>query len=799
MTRSTFFRTASCTAALLAGFGAAPTFAQDRDPDSESLFSDEIVVTARRSEESIQDVPISVSAFTGDALLEQNIDNISELSDFTAGFQQQQAFGRSQDRPVIRGTSNILTSEGKVGVFIDGIPFFGVSSTLDFSNLDRVEIIKGPQSAVFGRGTLSGAINYVTRRPGEEAVEGQIRAEVAEFGQRELSGYANFRVTDWLAFGVNGKVYEQDGAFTNELDGSDLGSQETDTYSAAVFLDPVPDLSVSARYIYNQDDDGFYAIGLLPASANNSFLDTRGYFTGVAPVPNEFRLNTDSVLAPGNFRESDRGLLDVTWDIMGSGTLLTYQMGVTDTFSRSGVDQTYDENQAFFFGPGCRFFITNCDGTTSAFNGTTASKRTSTTHEVRLSSDTLSDRVNWRLGAFFSDDKSRPLPEFLEVTEFGPDTLGDISEVENFALYGGLEIAVTERVNLGLEARYAEDDITSTSQAYLASDFFNGLSSPDQIVGSATEEVREASFDSFAPRITLDYTTNDGSLLYGQWAQGNSPGGFNPADAPDPTFEEEKLNSFEIGAKTSKWGFDKLNVSGFWNVFDNQVLTNTYTTATGGVDSFRANIGETRILGVEFDFARYLTDDWTVYGSYGFLDAEITEGVDRDQAILFGGPDSIVTGARGQTTSVCTDLSANIPGTQGAFRTCEEAGSLVGNSPPLVSKHQLALGTRYDIPAFEFADVHVGADLIYRSSFYAQVHNLIETGDSTLVNLRLGVDFDAFTLQFWGKNVFDEDSAAGILRYVDFNAPRAPADRPRGFGITPQNPQQFGVTALFNF
>lgn len=763
-------------------------------PSVAQLVDDEIVVTARKTEESIQDVPISVSAFTGDALLEQNIDSISELSDFTAGFQQQQAFGRSQDRPVIRGTSNILSADGKVGIFIDGIPFFGISSTLDFSNLERVEIIKGPQSAVFGRGTLSGAINYVTRRPGEEKFEGQLRAEIAEHGQQEISGFANVRVNDWLGFGVNGKYFDLDGAFENALTGNKLGSQSTDTYSAAVFLDPTDDISITARYIYNQDDDGLYPINLLDASNNNCFLETREYFCGVAPTPDSYELNETDILEPGNFRESDRFLFDATWDFAGSGTELIYQFGVTDTYSRGGIDQTYDGNQAFFL-PSflCPFIITNGDCSASAFNGTTASRRTSTTHEVKLVSDQI-DNFRWRIGTFFSDDKSRPLAEFLEQTEFGPDSLGDITEVDNYAIYGGFEVDLSDRMSVGVEVRYAEDVITSTSQRYPVIQYFDPsvLSDITQVIGA--DGKREATFKSVTPRVTVDYTTDDGTLLYGQFSQGNSPGGFNPTDAPQDTFEEEKLTSFEIGAKSEKWGFDRLNVSAFYNVFDNQTLTNTYTTSLGGVDSFRANIGETEILGFELEFARQLTDLWSVYGTYGFLDAEITQGSDRDQAILFGGASSVVGGS-----SVCTDLSATIPA-GGNFSTCAAAGSLVGNTPPLVSKHQLAVGTRFDIPEnFDAADFYLGADVVYRSSFYAQVHNLIETGDATLVNLRLGVDFDRFTLQFWGKNVFDEQTAAGILRYVDFNAPRAPVDRPRAFGITPQNPSQWGITAMVNF
>ena len=125
----------------------------------------------------------------------------------------------------------------------------------------------------------------------------------------------------------------------------------------------------------------------------------------------------------------------------------------------------------------------------------------------------------------------------------------------------------------------------------------------------------------------MDYRLNEDVLLYGQYSEGNSPGGFNPTDAPQTTFDAEKLKSFEVGPKISMFGFDRLNVSCFFNVFENQVLTNTYTTGDGGVNSFRANIGETEILGLELEFTKYVTDNWVFYGSYGYLDAEDRKSV----------------------------------------------------------------------------------------------------------------------------------------------------------------------------
>ena len=647
---------------------------------------------------------------------------------------------------------------------------------------------------MFGRGTLSGAINYVTRRPGDEPYEGLVSVELGEHGHQQISGYANFRVNDWLAFSVNGKIYDFDGDFENTL-GGDLNARSTDTISGAVFLDPTEDLSISARYIRAEDNDGHYAIGFQDSSSNNVFLDTRGYFQGTVSAPDSYAINIDDILHPGTIRESDRGLIEANWDIMGSGYDLTYQVGITEVYERTGADQTFDGTTALFFSPFvCANFITNCDFGVSGFNDTSAGLRTSLTNELRLSSP-QDQAFRWRVGVFTSEETRKSTGEFLEITEFGPDGRGDRSEVENLAFFGGIEYDVNDQLTIGFELRTAEDEITNTGIQYNVAQVFDaatlaGLANPTQTVGNDT--VRTETFDSTAPRLTIDYRMNEDVLFYGQYAEGNSPGGFNGTDAPQTTFDEEKLKSFEVGAKTSVWGFDQLNVAGFFNTFENQVLTNTFTTGSGGVDSFRANIGETEIFGLEVEFAKQITDNWAIYGSYGYLDAEITQGVDRDQAILRGS-------APGGFS--CSNLETGTPGPSTGFATCLEAGDITGNTPPLVSDHQAAIGTRYDILGLiDNVDLYVGGDVTYRSSFFAQVHNLAETGDATRVNLRAGADFGNISLQLWGKNVFDDDTPAGILRYVDFQAPRtAIGERPRGFAITPSAPTQWGATASVKF
>ncbi len=195
---------------------AAPVSAQQASGDPEASTVEDIVVTARRREESLQDVPIAVTAFTEETLQNQQIEDLTDVARYTPGVQIQEAFGRDGDRPVIRGASNILTGDGKVGIFLDGVPWFGDFSTLDLDLAQRVEVIRGPQSAVYGRGTLSGAINVVTRRPGDD-VSGRMNFTVGSDERLDISGVISGPITSNLGGMFGFSSNEVEGQYQNTV------------------------------------------------------------------------------------------------------------------------------------------------------------------------------------------------------------------------------------------------------------------------------------------------------------------------------------------------------------------------------------------------------------------------------------------------------------------------------------------------------------------------------------------------------------------------------------------------------
>lgn len=773
-----------------------------------------IIVTARKKEENLQTVPVTVNVFGEQMIDDANIAGLEDLSDFTPGFQLQSAFGRDGDRPVIRGASNILISEGKVGFFVDGIPFVGASTALDLENFGRIEVIKGPQSAVFGRGTLSGAVNYVSRAPANQ-LEADFELTAATYDKYEVFGRVAAPITDGLSAFVSGKYSKFDGFYTNSVTGEKLG-QETLSVSAGLNYQS-DDFEASVMYLHTEDDDDHFAIGLQDSSFNNVYTaGSRGYYQGVVSLREPIGLNTDDLIEPGLNRKADRFLAKATADLGDSGFTATALFGYTEITERNGTDQTYDASTALFITSPfvCANFIPDCVFGASPFNSDNETKRTATSAELRFASP-QDKPVRVEIGGFFFDDTTRRTAYGRKQTEFGYDTIGETDVVTNLAAFGSIEFDVTDRLTIGGELRVARDEIgTRPGASYRLGDLFPSAPNPNRII-PGTGAIRNAVFKSVLPRITVDYQATDDILVYGVYSEGNSPGGFNDVEAPNPTYDEERLKNYEIGIKTALGDGIRLNLAGFYNEYSSQVLTGTFVNSVGQVNSFSSNVGDTEIWGLEFDASWRVADFLTLAGTYSYLDAEFVNGASADQSLLIGGstgsgtrPDPNNPGGVIPTSNGCENLSTTLDAGQllgdgslsSAATPCSVYGDVTGKRPPLVSKHQATFTAAVDVPVGTGGwSAFARGDLIYRSSFFAQIHNLAETGDSTKANFSIGARNDNLTIRLWVKNAFQDDTPRGILRYVDFSAPVLNGQRQRAFAITPPEKRQFGVTLSGKF
>ena len=245
---------------------------------------EEILITARKQHERLQDVPIAVSAFTSEELEERDMRDIFDVSRFTPGFsfERLNRYGvqGGVSRPVIRGMSNIL-GEGNASVFVDGILFSDSILSFPMDVVERIEVIKGPQAALFGRATFSGAINLITKK-GTNEPENQVSVRAAEFGDYEASFLSRGPLLeDRLFYMGHVRYYTSDGQYRNLLDGGKVGGEESKNVNVSLEFRASDVFSATVGAGYSDDRDDLAAIVLQDRFFNNCFLDEpRQYYCG---------------------------------------------------------------------------------------------------------------------------------------------------------------------------------------------------------------------------------------------------------------------------------------------------------------------------------------------------------------------------------------------------------------------------------------------------------------------------------------------------------------------------------------
>ncbi len=745
---------------------------------------DEIIVTARKTEESLQQVPVAVTAFTAETIGNFGLTNLDELARFTPGFSFASSAGRqpSSYRPTVRGITTIRNGIANVSAattFIDGIYLGGSAQSTELSNLERVEILRGPQSAQFGRGTYVGAINYVTRKPADE-FEAELTVRSAEYETSDITGWISGPVVDGLvSYYLAAGRREYGGEYTNIRDGSTVGGEQSDDLTAKLRFTPTDDLDITLKLGLQETDDDHAAIYLQPATLNNCCFRTaeapraREYFQGVAQAEQQVELLTDLLNQAGGAgtRLSRRlAALSVSLDF-GNGYSLSSLTGWVDDALDRGFDSSYAGYDPLFFLPG---FFTQTDRL----------EQSDLSQELRISSS-ANQAVRWSAGLYYYDGELDTvwdnrvltdgaggvivLPNFTDLTR---------DRINNRALFGSINWDINTQWSTSLEMRWAEDDISVTT---LAND------------GTGAElEHFEETFSSFTPRFTLSYAFSDDLNSYLNIAKGTKSGDFNtnvpalPDGSPDESFrkvDEEVAWSYELGIKAMLAEQRVLvNLAAYYLDVTDQQLTEIIQLSSGGTASIIDNVGKTEVLGFEAEVITALTDYFTATVTYAYTDSEIKSHISSDEA----------------------DLN----GSDGSFAQNQLLGSVAGNTTPRVPEHMASLVFRYERPLFDQSSWYFSGDYSFESSRYAQVHNLIETGDRSLVGLRAGIILARWELSVWAKNLLDNDTPVDIIRYFDRRSGSLPSfpqqgsrpsSSPRGFALTLPRGRQWGATIRIRF
>ena len=710
----------------LAGPAALSVHAQ------ESMVMEEVTITARKREEGLMDIPLSVLLVDRTAIENANLTDINDLANITPGLKTNSAFGRHVDRAVIRGVSAIGTSD-LAGYFVDGIYVAGSLQTFDLESIDRVEVMKGPQSAVFGRRTFSGAINYVTSQPTED-LTGKIEVKVGENGREEISGTISDTIGSF-GYRVNARTYEYDGDFDNTLEGGpSVGGQSGESINAAFRFDVSDVTKVQANVSYTETDDESYVLTLQPSTERNCTFGATTFYCGT--------LKNDTPVKMGGYLDnSDYGLASET---LRTSIRLEHSFDLAD-FSWTSAYNTYDNSDArdvtframqTVFDLRTRKFVP-----ASRYHRLDELERDDISHEVWLRGLTMDNRMSWSGGVYYYEE------DWSDRSNTGDDVprAREAGDVKNIAFMGDVEYDFSEAFTMGLELRYAEDEITQS----------------DALDGNGGTVYNET-FDSTTYRLTASYTFDSGSMIYGNWSTGVMPGDFN-TDAGVPenliTVDEQELEQFEIGVKADISETLNLTAAVFNMDWTSQVRLEYFFTEEGNFIGYKANNGDSDISGVEMNANWQAASSLLISGGFSYSDAVVGSYIsyEKDDIALTG--DGDLSGAR---LPLSPKWEGHIAGTH-----------------RLNFDNGLNLVSRLDVS--------------YQDSRFTGTQNLAETGSETLVNLNIALSGESWRVALWGKNITDEDSVVSSLAYYEFNT-WAPS-----FAVTPRTGAEWGVTASYNF
>jgi len=576
----------------VAAIRCAPAHAQSVDAAGDAL--EEVTVTARKVSERLQDVPIAVTAFTADEIAKAGLTDFNDIARFTPGINFENQFGREDTtfNTIIRGISSISDSAlsfKPFANFVDGVYVRGSLESFDLSDVERVEILRGPQSALYGRATESGAINYITRKPSND-FEGAAAVSFGGFDyERESLRVSGPIINDLLFFNVNGSYYSRGGEYYNQFNGKSDNSQRTKAFSGSLRFTPLADLVATLRVGYSRDEDGPSAIGFNNGNQNNCYLSVYPYYCGVIPTKQSVDLNTALPEYYGTTNSNTRASLNIDYGF--DGFTLSSITGWDATHQKTGEDQSYE---AYLFPPGEGL---PADGFIDSYNQDSHA----VSQELRLTSP-RDQPFRYLAGVY---DYYETVATQDVQASFDLITYGGLnyyaSTVKNIAGFAQAEYDIVHDLTFSAEARWQQDKI-----------------SYDQPIIPGGYD-RQSTYKTVNPRFVLSYRETPDVLYYASAGKGTKPGGFNDPFTPQDTFAEEKLWGYELGTKT-EWFEHRIlaNADIYYNRITNLQVTQTVALASGALESYDTNAGRAHTEGFEFEAAAKVNSILSVRATYSY-------------------------------------------------------------------------------------------------------------------------------------------------------------------------------------
>ena len=752
---------------------------------------EEIIVTAERRETSLQDTPIAISVMTAQQIEKAETRHLQDLLNLTAGLSFE-ALNPDQARIGMRGLITREDSAGtdqSTGVFIDGL-YFGRTMLLNqnLSDVERVEILRGPQGTLWGHNIVGGSINIITMDPTDE-FEGVVRVTAGNHGRQDFSGRLGGPISEnWLGQ-ISVASENTDGYIRNSNTGNKLEQKDVFTVRGKLIWNASE--NTTAKLSITQENNDSYGHGLTTVAFSESALSP------VIPLPTH--QNSPGVVDQFFDGEYDTELfvanLLIDWDL-ASGLTLTSQTGYI-TF-----DASNPANNFFSFPAelgSIRRDVMLDDETFS--------------QELRLANDP-GNRLIWQAGVYYHDNESRKQEDWSRTTvapgppDFGKPTFACIAlrtcaypqynllqqdvESESWAIFGQAAYAVTDNMNLTVGARYTEVERTSSND--VSGDFspvflIDGPPScpPRDAMGNPNPMFVPAScgfvtqhtstWDDFTPKVTVDFPFEDvgafNSIMpYVTVSRGWKAGGYDPgtsaAEAVVPFLPEEAWN-YEAGIKTT-FADNRVNFNATYFHTDYKNLQIISVQATGpGIISENA---DSEIDGIELDMTASVTEWLDVSAGYTYYDSHYKEG----------------------------SSSAGMP--------------IGGNVAASTPKHTWNLGWNMEWVLENDMLFSIGGNYSYKDEVFLNPNNLTfdtfpeaqSFTERSILNANASLTWNNWELSVWGRNLLDDAYLASGTGFAGFYTSHiADGGRLPGWPTRAslqgnlQEPINYGVTVKYSY
>ena len=708
--RNTYRYAAVLSLLVLAAGPPAPANAQSGDDGLSGL--EEIVVTARRRDESALEAPLAVTAFTAEMIRDAGIQRVEDFIQLTPNVTIATSQGIGTNFISIRGVTQVRNGEPPVATIVDGVlQFSSLQFRQELFDIDSIEVVKGPQGAIYGRNATGGAILINTRRPTNESF-GYLQVGAGDGDEYQVQGsYGGALVEDRWFGQISANYIDREGYLDNITRGEKADRFEDTTVRGRLIFENGSNFTADLRASVSLHRGRGIGFQYQAVDIADDGITAIGFGTDTGPID----ANNVLPVRDNNVDFGERDMIDLAarleWEL-GNGVLVS-------TTSYTDIEDWSDSDQFPYTNARSAPELFGFDGTQTGFFELEAISQ-----ELRYSVE--GERTRWEIGAYYLDwDRFVSLSTGVDTGQGiirlermptddprNPTTsfLADDNANTSIAFFGSFDFDITDQLDVSLAVRYDEEERTQDV-------------SPLQFPAGSPGARNEATFDKVQPKVTFRWQPNDTNNVYLTWGEGFRSGQFNQNGVGEAAadigligvtdvVEAEESESYELGYKGSFLD-DRLRLNAA--VFSTDVENQQFFSFIGAISAqILTSIDEVSLSGGEVDVTYRLNDALTVFGAYGFTDSEI-------------------------------DAYALDP-------------TAIGNDAPYIAENTLNLGFQYVQPVSESMNFFLRTDYEQRGEQFWDTANSTARDALDFVNVRIGLESseDRWSLMGQVYNLNDE-------------------------------------------